>query len=237
MCDNRRIGIHLKGQVMSEDSLRYLSGRAQDQPVPVDKLAHKRVLLLLAEGFDDAEAACAVEMLGWTHYRPTCATVDVEVAAFREEALGAFGMRMRANVLVDEVEPASYDALVIPGGFHNLGYDEAYCESVRALVRAFVSGCKPIATMCVGIVPVAEAGVLAGGRAATYALSSRHDNPGRLRELGCEPSDEALVEWNGVISCSGPAYSEQVMALLLERLVGSQAASEVACYRDGRQIA
>ena len=219
---------------MSEDAARFLSGEAQDQPVAEAQLEHKRALLLLAQGFEDAEAACALDVLGWTRYRPTCATVDVDVAAFGQEVRGAFGTRMLADVLVGEVEPARYDALVIPGGFHNLGFDEAYCDEVHDLVRAFAHAGKSVATMCVGVVPVAEAGVLDGGRAATFALSSRHDNPGRLREFGCDFVGEAVVEWHSIISCSGPAHSEQVMRLLLERLVGAEAAAEVARYRDGR---
>ena len=126
-----------------------------------------------------------------------------------------------------------YDGLVVPGGFHNLGYDEIYDERVHELARRLRMLECPIATMCVGILPIAEAGLLKGGHATTYSFSSRHDNRGRLAEFGCKPLDEPVVDWNGIISCSGPAYSEQVMHLFLEKLVGPSAASEVARYRRG----
>lgn len=217
--------------MMSEPTL--LSGAYDNQPVDANTLPNKRVLLFLTSGFEDAEAACALDVLGWTRYRPSVATVDVTVAAFREEVRGAFGTTMKADVLIGQVDATRFDALVVPGGFHNLGFDEAYDERLRELARAFRSLGRPIATMCVGIVPVAEAGVLEDGVATTYPFSSRRDNQGRLRELGCVVSEDPVVDWNGIISCSGPAFSEQVMRLLLERLVGSEAAAEVERYRRG----
>ena len=211
----------------------YLSGRESDQPARASELEELRALLVLAQGFEDAEAVCALDMLGWTKYRPSVATVSVEIAGLRERVTGAFGTSFVVDALIDDVEPARYDGLVIPGGFHNLGYDEIYDERARDLARRMRRRGCPIATMCVGILPVAEAGLLNGGRATTYSFSSRHDNRGRLAELGCTPVDEPVVDCNGIISCSGPAYSEQVMQLFLEKLVGPDAAAEVAHYRRG----
>ena len=64
----------------------YLSGYEQDQPARIDELEKRRVLLLLAQGFEDAEAVCALDVLGWTKYRPSVATVSVEIAGMRERA-------------------------------------------------------------------------------------------------------------------------------------------------------
>lgn len=211
----------------------YLSGTVDDQPVSQSELTSKWVLVFLAEGFEDAEAACAFDVLGYTHYRPSIASVTVEITGLHERVHGAFGSSYDVDVPIDAVDARRYDALVVPGGFHNLGFDEAYDERLRQIVRALRSRGCPVATMCVGVLPVAEAGVLSQGRATTYALSSRHDNQARLRELGCSVVDEPFVEWDGILSCSGPAYSEQVMARLLELLVGPKAASEVARFRQG----
>ena len=42
-----------------------------------------------------------------------------------------------------------------------------------------------------------------------------------------------VVCWNDIASCSGPAYSEQVVELMLEHLVGPQGAMEIARFRKG----
>lgn len=229
----------------------YLSGTQQDQPAEARELPHKHVLMFLAEGFEDVEAASVLDICGWTRYRPAFATVDVTICALHPQVNGAFGLQFAADVVFDQVNSSDtrkdlypdlcsrlcsdYDALVIPGGFHNLGFDEAYDERLRQLARAMHEAGKPLATMCVGILPVAEAGLLAGGTATTYALSSRHDNLGRLRELGCQVVEDPVVEWNGIISCSGPAYSDQVVYTLLRTLIGAEAAAEVERYRNGRR--
>lgn len=210
-----------------------LSGTEADQPVAEDALDVKRVLMFLAEGFEDAEAVCAIDVAGWTHYRPSIATVELDITGFHDIVRGGFGTSIPIDIGFDDVDPAAYDALIVPGGFHNRGFDEAYDERLRRLVREMRAlGC-PIATMCVGVLPVAEAGVLNGGTAVTYALSSRHDNAARLRDLGCTVSDEPVAEWDGIISSSGPAYSDQVMHRLLELVAGPRAAAEAARYRSG----
>ena len=211
----------------------YLSGIESDQPTRASDLMAKRVLVFVPEGFVDSEAACMFDVLGWTRYRPTVATVAVETVGMRREVHGAFGMRLSTDWLIDDVDPLRFDAFALIGGFHNLGFDEAYDVRVGNLARGFHERGCPIATMCVGVLPVADAGLLEGGRATTYALSSRHDNRGRLREHGCEVVDDSVVEWDGILSCAGPAYGEQVAYRFLEMLVGPDAVSEVRRYRGG----
>lgn len=211
-----------------------LSGMHADQPARIAELPEKRVLMFLAEGFEDFEAVCAFDVLGWTAYRPSIATVSLDITGLHNRVRGGLGVEMDVDVAFDDVVPADYDALVIPGGFHNRGFGEVYDERVFELVRAMRRLGRPIATMCVGVLPVAMASELAGGRATTYPLSSRHDNVGVLRAYGCEYVEEAYVEWQGILSCAGPAGSEQVMRRLLELVAGPDAAAEVARYRSGR---
>ena len=211
---------------------KYLSGDKNTQLATDEELKHKSVLLLLAQGFEDVEAVTTLDILGWTAYRPSIATVKVTKCGFHDEVTSGFGMTLKTDLNINEVSPDDYDALVIPGGFHNLGYDEVYDDEVKELVEAFHAQDKPIATMCVGILPIAETGLLAGGEAATYAFSSKHDNYGKLRKHDCSPVD-GVADWKEIISCSGPAYSEQVIMMLLEYIVGKEAAAEVSRYRRG----
>ena len=86
--------------------------------------------------------------------------------------------------------------------------------------------------MCVGILPVACSGVLRGRPATTYQFS-RHSNYAILEEQGALPVHEPLAESHGIISCSGPAYSEQVMVRFLELLLGSEQAAALTTFRRG----
>ena len=191
----------------------------------------KNVLLLLAPAFEDVEAACALDACSWSRYRDGLEPIDVHVAAFGEGATGRFGTAYPADIAVGDACADGYDGLIIPGGFRP-DFDVVYCEDVYRLVRAFHAQGKPIATMCVGSIVAARAGVLSGGRATTYAFS-RHDNFGMLEECGCAAAHDPVVDCDGIISCAGPRYSEDAMELFLARLLGADQTAQLARYRRG----
>lgn len=193
----------------------------------------KRVLLFLAEGFEDLEAVCVLSACGWTQYRPHLDAIRVSVTGLHERVHGRFGMDVPLDIALEDVDPADYDALAVPGGFHDHGFDEAYCQPLRDLARTMHANGAVIVTMCVGILPIAEAGLLEGGRATTYSFSRNHDNFGRLEELGCTAVHDPVVCWNRIVSCSGPGFSEEAVALMLEHLVGTGGMAEISRYRAG----
>lgn len=198
-------------------------------------MAEKRVLLFLGEGFEDLEAVSVFSVCGWTEYRSHLPKVRVVTTGLRRNVRGRFGLHMTTDLLLHEVDPHDYAALAVPGGFHSHGFDEAYCQPFRDLAKAIHAQGGTIATMCVGVLPVAETGLLQGEKATSYAFSRRHDNLGRLRELGCMPTPGPLEVSNRIISCSGPSQSIEVALLLLQSLVGADAAREVAKLMAGTE--
>ena len=182
----------------------------------------KKVLLFLAQGFEDLEAASIIDICGWTYYRRHLQKVDVSVTGFHKEVTGRFGLKIKPDVLVDDIDPQGYDALAIPGGFHSHGFDEAYDAKVLNLAKSIYNSGGIIATMCVGILPIAKAGLLKGKKATTYPLSKNHDNPGYLREHGGQYSGKSIEIDDRIISCAGPAQSLHVVMTLLEMLLGSE---------------
>ena len=76
-----------------------------------------------------------------------------------------------------------------------------------------------IAAMCVGVLPVAKAGLLNGKRATTYPFSKNHDNPLYLKNHGCRYTGNPIEEDNRIISCAGPAQSIEVVLLMLEKIL------------------
>lgn len=190
--------------------------------------AELRVLLFLCEGFEDLEAAAVRDVLGWTDCGPDFPRVSVVTSAFRPVVHGRFGTAVRCDVAFSEVDPADYAALALPGGFYGRGFEEAHTPQLHDLIRDFHTRGRIIATFCVGVLPVAETGLLRGKRATTYPYSRNHDHLARLRELGAEVVEGPIAEDGGVISCRGPAQAVQVALLLLERLRGVEMARAVA---------
>lgn len=188
------------------------------------------ILLFLAQGFEDLEAVAVLDLFGWTQYREEIKNASVTTAAFHETVKGRFGTEVRADILYPQIDPGKYHALVMPGGFHSHGYDEAYDPGIHRLAREIHTHGGYIATMCVGILPIADAGLLQGKKATTYPYSRNHDNFGRLKASGARAVDEPVVIDDRIISCSGPGASLEVVFLLMELLMGSKTVRNVRHY-------
>ena len=187
----------------------------------------KPVLLFLAEGFEDLEAVSILDIFGWTEYREWVPTVQVVTTGFRNMVNSRFGLSHKIDIPFVEIKPEEYSALAIPGGFHSHGFDEAYDERLRDLCRQIHAQRAWIATFCVGILPVAEAGLLKGKQATSFPYSNNHDNQARLQSLGAIIQQDSVVIDDRIISCMGPGSSLEVTYSLLEALIGVDNCHEV----------
>ena len=178
--------------------------------------------MFLSNGFEDLEAVTMVDVFGWSRLRKTTRPIELTTCAFHNQVEGRFGVSIPVDINLQEqtVDSAEFDALVVPGGFHSHGFDEAYSEELHRIAQAFHQNKKPIATLCVGVLPIADAGLLAGKKATTYHLSQHHDNPGRLRRGGAIYTGKTVEMDDGIISCAGPAYALEVAFKLVELLTG-----------------
>jgi 4-methyl-5(b-hydroxyethyl)-thiazole monophosphate biosynthesis len=177
-----------------------------------------KVLLFLAQGFEDLEAVAILDVFTWTHYREHIRKATVTTAGFHEIVTSHCGLSIRPSLLFSEVNPKDYQALVLPGGFHSQGFDEAYNSKIHQLAREIHQNGGYIATMCVGILPIADAGLLKGKKATTYPYSRNHDNVRRLKECGAIVTNKHVVIDDRIISCDGPGSSLNVAFLLMECL-------------------
>lgn len=188
-----------------------------------------KVLMFLSKGFEDLEAVTFVDVLGWTRQRDDSIPIELKTCAFHDQVSGRFGIKIKVdyNIRNETIDFSDFAALVLPGGFHSHGFDEAYCEALHHMATVFNRSGKPLATLCVGILPVSDAGILKNKRATTYHLSRFHDNPGRLRKGGAIYTANKLEVDNNIISCAGPASSLEVAYTLVEMLTGEDNMNKV----------
>lgn len=184
------------------------------------------MLLMLCEGFEVLEAAAFIDVLGWSGEEGGT-PVETVTAGRRSPVVGTFGVRVVPDALVTEIGEQGFDALAIPGGFETYGYyRDAFSDEVRALVRAFDAAGKPVASVCVGALTVAHAGVLAGRRGTTYAFGDGRRRR-ELAELGVAVQDEAVVEDRNILTSTGPSTAVEVALRLLARLTGDANAGRI----------
>ena len=184
----------------------------------------KRVLLLLCEGVELFEAGAFYDVLGWSGAEGG-ETVDVTAVGLRTPVGCTFGLKVTPDALLADVDPDTFDALAIPGGFEEFGfYGDAYSEAVAALIRSFDTRRKPVAAICVGALPLAQAGVLAGRRATTYHLGDGRRRR-QLAGFGVDVVDAPLVRDRNVVTSTSPATAIDVALELLADLTGAENAA------------
>jgi len=180
----------------------------------------KRVALLLCKGFEMYEAAAFYDVLGWSG--EFGAETKVVTVGLQKEVQGTFGIRVTPDQLLSDVKPEDFDALAIPGGFEAYGfYEEAYSDSVSDLIRAFHALDKPVASICVGALPVAKSGILTGRQATTYHLREGLRRK-QLASFGVKVVDEPIVFDGNVITSTSPATAMDVAFSLLTGLTGRE---------------
>lgn len=181
----------------------------------------KTVLLLLCKGVEIYEAAAFYDVLGWAGQDGSFPIKVITVGTERE-VVGAFGLRLTPDVVLSDVMAETFDALAVPGGFEDYGYyEEAYSEPVATLIRRFFDLGKPIASICVGALPLAYSGILKGQKATTYHLMDGQRRK-ELASFGAQVIDAARVCSAGIMTSTSPATAIDTAFWLLNALTDEE---------------
>jgi protein deglycase len=175
----------------------------------------KRVLLPLAEGFEEIEAVAIVDVL-------RRGGVEVVVAGLggRGAVRGAHGIDVAADADLGAVKAAAFDMVVLPGGTagtERLANDPRVLNAVKELHAAG----KPVAAICAAPTVLARAGVLSGARVTSYP-SVR----GNLGDAVVVDEPE-VVESGTIVTSQGPGTAIEFALALVRRLVGERKATEL----------
>jgi 4-methyl-5(b-hydroxyethyl)-thiazole monophosphate biosynthesis len=175
----------------------------------------KRVLVPLAEGFEEIEAMAIVDVL-------RRAGLEVTMAALRPGAVtGAHGVSVKADAELGKLEAKAFDVVVLPGGMPgttNLMEDERVLAAVRELSAAG----KPTAAICAAPMVLAKAGVVQG-----VPVTSHPSVRGKLGGA-VERPEERVVRSGNVITSQGPGTAIEFALALVAELVGPGKARELA---------
>ncbi len=122
----------------------------------------KNIAMLLADGFEEGEALLVVDILRRAGF--TCDSVSLQ----GDIATGSHGIRVLADRKIEEVDPESYDMVVLPGGLP--GADTLRdSETVINWVKCFdANPDKYVAAICAAPQVLAKAGISAGRRLTSY---------------------------------------------------------------------
>lgn len=168
-----------------------------------------KVLVPLADGFEEIEAVTVIDVL-------RRAGVEVVVAALQgDSAVGSHGLRICADNSLAEVDASEVDGVVLPGG-------QPGATNLRAntLLREILQRCaqadKFVAAICAAPTVLEAAGLLAGKQATAY--------PGEAIP-SAEYLFERVVEDGKIITSRAAGTAMEFALTLVRRLVGHEAAT------------
>ncbi|RPI79728.1 MAG: DJ-1/PfpI family protein [Desulfobacteraceae bacterium] len=186
----------------------------------------KKVLLLLANGFETYEACVFIDVIGW-NLADGDRNTQLFTGGLTKEVKSTFDQKMIVDFTIDQINVDDFEALAIPGGFEEYGfYQDAYDERFLNLIRAFHEKGKIIASICVAALSVAKSGILKGKQATTYnRMGGRRQKA--LAEFGAIVKNEPVVMDSGIITSWNPSTAMDVAFLLLELLTSKEKADYI----------
>lgn len=180
----------------------------------------KKIMLLLANGFEAVEASVFTDVLGWNKWEGDGST-EVVTVGLHTQLQCTWNFKVAPEKLLHEIDLAEFDALAIPGGFEEAGfYEDAFSEEFQTVVRHFNEQQKPIATICVASLILGHSGILHNRQATTY----NHPTSKRLAQLesyGATIVNERIVQTDHIITSSNPGTGFDVAFRLLETLTST----------------
>lgn len=184
----------------------------------------KKVLLLLADGFETYEASVFIDVIGWNLIDGD-QTTELFTCGLRKEIKTSFNQKFIVDFLVQDIDTYSFDALAIPGGFEEYGfYNDAYNDQFLEVIRKFKSSHKCIASVCVGAMPVGKSGILNGKQGTTYNKAVRRE---ALQNFGVRVIHQPIVMDDQIITSWNPSTAIDVALLLLEQLTTKENADHI----------
>lgn len=155
----------------------------------------KAVFIVAEQEFRDEEYQVPKDVLSQAGIEVVTASTTTE------EAVGKLGLKVRPDLLVAEIKPDDYGAIVFVGGG---GAAQYFADSaVHALAGSFAEAGKVVAAICIAPVILARAGLLKGKRATVFP-----DGIPELEKAGAVYTAQSVERDGRIITGNGPEAAE-----------------------------
>jgi len=174
-----------------------------------------KVLVPLANGFEDIEAVTIVDVL-------RRGGVEVVTASIHPSCnvKSAHGICLEADALLKDVAELPYDAIVLPGGGEGTENFKNSDLLIRRIVRQRDEG-RLLCAICAAPTVLQEAGVLEVTHHVTCYPTCQF-------EMECNWVDEPVVVHEGIITGQAPGSAMIFAMVILSTLMGEAVAKKVS---------
>ncbi len=188
------------------------------------KISDAKIVIVATDGFEESELFGPRDKL-------RALGADVVLASLNLDPIQATvhddpGRTIRPDLVIDDVDPANFDGLILPGGVRNPDQLRMH-RNVIDLIRRFDAAGKPIAAICHGPWLLVEAG-LVDGRTVTSWPSIRTDLP----NAGARVVDQPAVTDGNIVTSRNPDDVGAFTNALIELVEGAAQAPAPARSRS-----
>lgn len=160
-------------------------------------LTGKKVVMIIApENFRDEELIEPQDVLVEKGAEVKVASLSLDVAK------GMLGVRVRPDMLVGDIKPEDWDAIILVGGSGASVYWED--STVHSLLKQAVFQEKILGAICIAPVTLSKAGILAGKKATVYKSEEN-----RLRDGGAQCTGKNVERDGKLITANGPSAARE----------------------------
>ena len=178
----------------------------------------KKMAVLLAEGFEEAEAVVPMDIA----MRAGIEVTKVSVSG-KESVKGAHGISVGTDMKLDDLDAADYDMLMLPGGMPGTTNLESTPKVAEAINRMNEKQ-GYIAAICAAPRILGDMGLLEGIRATVYPGNEEHMKGAAVDMKAKAVADGRFITARGM-GCAVEFGSEIVTALVDAETAGKVLAS------------
>lgn len=178
----------------------------------------KKVLVMLADGFEEIEAIAVVDIL-------RRANVVCDMCSINKEYVkGTHNILIKSDCCIDDINANEYDAIVLPGGLP--GATNLNDERVKGFVNELNNEGKIVASICAAPETLESFGILKGKKCTSY--------PGFIKDRNdITYIEDIVVKDENIITSRGPATS-MIFGLEILKSLGYE--KEVEELKEGMMI-
>ena len=172
----------------------------------------KKVLVMLAEGFEEIEAISVVDVL-------RRANIICDMCSINKEYVkGTHNILIKADCCIDDINAKEYDAIVLPGGLP--GATNLKDKRVKSFVEELNEDKKIVAAICAAPETLEEFGVLKGKKCTSY--------PGFIKNRkSVTYIEDVVVRDENIITSRGPATAIEFSIELVKALGYEKEAKDI----------
>lgn len=173
----------------------------------------KKILMPLADGFEEIEAITLIDVLRRAGFEVTVAGIKPG------DICGAHGIAVKTDALLDQVKDKEFDMMVLPGGMP--GVDNLRKNpGVIDLLKKMNEKKKTIGAICAAPLVLQEAGLGRNLKMTGY--------PGVDQEMGRTFEKNRVVIDGHVMTSQGPGTAMEFALKIVETLLGQEQAKALS---------